>query len=67
VDGVNCADSDKIGIPIFYGGIDIAKHQHAVCILNYEGLSVLQLHARAFGQPLFLRVTSTLNVRIIVI
>lgn len=29
---------------MFYGGIDIAKHQHEVCVLNHEGCSVLQMN-----------------------
>ncbi len=29
---------------MFYGGIDIAKHQHEICVLDQEGRSVLKMH-----------------------
>ncbi len=31
---------------MFYGGIDVAKHQHEVCILDHEGQAVLRLHVK---------------------
>jgi len=32
----------KVGINMFYGGIDIAKYQHEVCIVNEGGNVILQ-------------------------
>ncbi len=29
---------------MFYGGIDIAKHQHEICVLDQGGNAVLQMH-----------------------
>ena len=49
---------------MFYGGIDIAKHQHEVCILNHQGHSVLQLHVKnnQKGLDKLLRAMQTLAI-----
>ena len=51
---------------MFYGGIDIAKHQHEVCILNHEGTSVLQVHVtnNQKGLDKLLRAMETLDIQV---
>ena len=51
---------------MFYGGIDIAKHQHEVCILNHEGHSVLQLHVsnNQKGLDKLLKAMETLDIQV---
>jgi len=33
----------KVGINMFYGGIDVAKHRHEVCIMEQDGNVILQI------------------------
>ena len=50
---------------MFYGGIDIAKHQHEICVLDQEGQAVLKMCFRNTQQGLkkLLEALATLKVQ----
>jgi len=50
---------------MFYGGIDIAKHQHEICVLDQEGRSVLQMQFKNSQKGLekLMKAMNTLDIK----